>query len=91
MTKATISVDVAIFAHQEEDHIATTLHGLAGQDAFGNSSFDIRVSVLANGCTDATVERARETCGALPPAVAGKIRIEDLAPSGKCQARGRAG
>lgn len=52
------SISIGVFAHNEEDNILATLESLATQDIFRLAAFPsakITVSVLANGCTDATV------------------------------------
>ncbi len=50
-------VDIGVFAHQEEAGIAAMVTRLLAQDLAG---FDARIVVLANGCRDATAERARD-------------------------------
>ncbi len=57
------SVSIGIFAHNEEKNILSTLLSLASQDIFNLPLFEtsnIKVLVLANGCTDATVEIATD-------------------------------
>lgn len=49
-------VDIGVFAHDEGDGIAAMVARLLAQDVSG---LDARVLVLANGCTDDTVARAR--------------------------------
>lgn len=49
-------VDVGVFAHNEGDGIAAMVARLLAQDLSG---LEARVVVLANGCTDDTVMRAR--------------------------------
>ncbi len=49
-------VDIGVFAHNEADGIARMLDGLIRQDTTG---LDIKIWVLANGCTDDTADRAR--------------------------------
>lgn len=52
------TVSIGIFAHDEAANIVATLDSLARQDALSSELFDeltIKVSVLANGCTDDTV------------------------------------
>ena len=51
------SILIGIFAHNEADNIAATLESLAQQDIFSSPVLphsEVRVSVIANGCTDAT-------------------------------------
>ncbi|MDP3685707.1 MAG: glycosyltransferase, partial [bacterium] len=53
-----LSVSVGIPAHNEEANIAHILESVIGQE---RKSFDLeRMIVLCDGCTDRTVERARE-------------------------------
>lgn len=46
------SIDIGLFAHNEEENIVRTLRGFLRQDLEG---LDVRLLVLANGCRDATV------------------------------------
>jgi glycosyltransferase involved in cell wall biosynthesis len=59
MDKSRKTVLLGIFAHNEAENIIATLDSLAGQDIFNDTppfNLDVRVSVIANGCTDKTVE-----------------------------------
>ncbi|MFD1807695.1 hypothetical protein ACFSHQ_04575 [Gemmobacter lanyuensis] len=49
-------VDLGIFAHDEGATIGRMVAGVLAQDRGG---LDLRVLVLANGCTDDTAARAR--------------------------------
>lgn len=52
-------VSIGIFAHNEAENITQTLDSLIEQDIFEDANskeLDIHVSVIANGCTDATVD-----------------------------------
>jgi len=63
MTPNADSISIGIFAHNEESNILSTLQSLASQDVFcllRPSNTRIRVSVIANGCTDATVRIASD-------------------------------
>jgi glycosyltransferase involved in cell wall biosynthesis len=51
-----LTVDVGVFAHNEAKGIAAMVAGLLAQD---RSDIDLRVVILANGCTDDTVALAR--------------------------------
>lgn len=53
-------VDIGVFAHNEAGGIVKMLGGLMQQDTTG---LDVRVLLLANGCTDDTVIRARSFVG----------------------------
>jgi len=63
-------VDIGVFAHNEGDGIAAMVARLLAQDLSG---LEARVVVLANGCTDDTVTRAR----------AAGAEVVDLAAGGK--------
>ncbi len=57
MDESKKTVSIGIFAHNEADNIIATLDSLAGQDIFNDTwPFNVHVSILANGCTDKTVE-----------------------------------
>lgn len=73
-----ISVDIGVFAHNEAAGIAAMIAELARQDILVGD-MDVRVQILANGCTDATVERARAACTAMGD----RIEVVDLALGGK--------
>lgn len=63
MTPNAYSISIGIFAHNEESNILSTLQSLASQDVFcppRSSNTRIRVSVIANGCTDGTVRIASD-------------------------------
>lgn len=51
-----MQVDIGIFAHNEAEGIAEMVAQVIGQDLNG---LDARILVLANGCRDATADRAR--------------------------------
>lgn len=72
----TLVVDVGVFAHNEAAGIAAMVQALAAQDLLTASGMDVRILILANGCTDDTVARARAA------AVPG-ITVTDLAQGGK--------
>lgn len=71
-----LRVDIGIFAHDEASGIAAMLAGLARQDIFAAPGIDVRVLVLANGCTDATAAEARRAAFAA-------VTVMDLAQGGK--------
>src|SRR5690606_4836921 len=54
----TTTVELGILAHNEELGIAATLRSLLDQDLFGDPQVRLRVTVVANGCSDATDEVA---------------------------------
>lgn len=74
-------VDIGVFAHNEARGIAKMLGGLMQQDTTG---LDVRILLLANGCTDDTVIRAR-TFVELQDNQRSSLRIEvfELTQAGK--------
>lgn len=51
----TCRVDIAVFAHNEEQNIKALLDTLARQDIIVQPGLSVRVVICANGCTDRTV------------------------------------
>lgn len=49
-------IDIGMFAHNEEDNIIATLDRFVSQSIFHIANINIRLTVLANGCTDKTQE-----------------------------------
>lgn len=76
-----VRVDVGVFAHNEARNIVRTLTGLARQEATG---LDVRLLVLANGCSDNTVQLTR-TLAEQSNAYSSTLHIEviELAEGGK--------
>lgn len=72
-------VDIGVFAHDEASKIAAIVGELDRQDVFSAAGFDVRAVILANGCTDDTVERAR----AAAESAAARIEVVDLSQGGK--------
>lgn len=68
----TLRVEIGVFAHNEAAGIAQTLRSLLAQDLF--QSAQVRLLVLANGCSDQTVAVARAVPG---------VEVVELAPGGK--------
>lgn len=66
-------VDIGVFAHDEAAGIGAMLAGLMAQDIHARADLDVRVVVLANGCSDDTARRA-----ALPG-----VEVADLPQGGK--------
>lgn len=75
------TIDIGIFAYQEEAGIAAMLRDLARQTILRDDRFSVRVLVLANGCRDGTAAAARAVVEAFPdPAM---VEVLDLAEGGK--------
>lgn len=80
---APLPLDIGIFAHNEAASIAVLIADLGAQSQLSDPAADLRVTLLANGCTDDTVAVAREALAALPAEVAARIDVLDLAQGGK--------
>ena len=72
----TLVVDVGVFAHNEAAGIAAMVQALAAQDLLDAPGLDVRIFILANGCSDDTADRARS--GMVPG-----ITVAELAQGGK--------
>jgi glycosyltransferase involved in cell wall biosynthesis len=81
MEKNVTTVDIAIFAHNEEARIAAMISELAQQTVFTNSRFSARLLVLANGCQDATCDVAKASAQKFPNPDA--VEVCDLKEGGK--------
>jgi hypothetical protein len=80
-------LDIGVFAHNEAAGIADLIGDIGRQTVFQDPRTDLRVYVLANGCTDATVPVARDAIGALPESARARIEVIDL-PQGGNPGRG---
>lgn len=81
------ALDIGIFAHNEAALIGALIGDLARQDLIRGPAADLRILILANGCTDDTVARARAALAALPdPAVRDRFAVLDLPQPGKSRA-----
>lgn len=78
-----LRIDLGIFAHDEAERIAGLLDAIVRQDIMATDSVDLRVLVLANGCSDDTAARAQGAAAALPPVLAGRVQVIDLPQPGK--------
>ena len=76
-------IHIGVFAHNEEKRIAAVLEDLARQDIFARPDLQLRVFVLANGCSDATVQVAHDAVRQLPEALGARFTVLDLPFSGK--------
>ncbi|WP_322964461.1 glycosyltransferase [Sphingomonas fuzhouensis] len=75
------TIDIGIFAHNEEAGIGAMLGDLARQTILRDDRFSVRVFVLANGCRDGTAAAAQGAVAAFPdPAM---VAVLDLAEGGK--------
>lgn len=74
----TTRIDIGIFAYNEADSIAPMIETLLRQDLFADAALDVRLHVLANGCSDATCDLARTALAGEP-----RAQVHDLHPGGK--------
>lgn len=78
-----MKITIGLFAHDEERDLPGLMEDLSKQDIFQDSSFDARLLVLANGCTDRTVDVAQDMLWSLPSHFSQRVRIVDLEQGGK--------
>ena len=84
-----MSIAVCILAKDEATRIAHSLRQLAAQSFIRDSSGPIEIHMVANGCTDNTVEVARG-CSTLFEGGRATLQVHDLQPGGKSRAWNRA-
>jgi len=84
-----VKVAVCILAKDESEKIARTLAGVARQTCFSDTNHNVELHVVANGCTDDTVEASRRAFSIFVGANA-KPHVHDLNPGGKSRAWNRA-
>lgn len=73
-----MKIDIGLFAHNEAEGIVAMLRGLMAQDIFGDPQMDVKVLLLANGCSDDTVSLAMAAAGPL-------VEVVDLTLGGKAR------
>ena len=73
-----MKIDIGLFVHNEADGIIAMLKELMAQDIFADPEMDVRVLVLANGCSDDTVSLAMAAAGPL-------VEVVDLTLGGKAR------
>jgi glycosyltransferase involved in cell wall biosynthesis len=78
-----LRVDICVFAHNEAATIGRVVAGLAAQTLLADPDVDLRVRVMANGCSDDTAAVARAAADAAGAAFAGRLGVTDLALGGK--------
>lgn len=76
-------LDIGIFAHDEAGRIGQLIADLGRQDIFDGTEPELRIQILANGCTDDTVSEAQAAIAALPAAIAARFEVIDLPQGGK--------
>jgi glycosyltransferase involved in cell wall biosynthesis len=76
-----IPVDIGIFAHNEAGRIGNALDDLLKQDLVSGPQGNAILHVLANGCTDTTVEEARSLVAAR--GLQDRVMVHDLPEGGK--------
>lgn len=76
-------IDLAVFAYNEADKITGLIEDISKQTVFSSPNTDIRLLILANGCTDNTVQRAAAMRDTLEPDLSSRIEIKDFERGGK--------
>jgi glycosyltransferase involved in cell wall biosynthesis len=78
-----MKVELGVFAYNEAKNIQKFIINLSKQNLFTEKNLTVKISILANGCTDNTVELANLAVGSLPLDVANLFDIQDLTIKGK--------
>lgn len=76
-------IDIAVFAYNEAANMAKLIEDVARQTVFGRADVDIRLLILANGCTDDTVAVAIAARDRLEADLARRIEVMDFERGGK--------
>ncbi len=79
---ATTRVDIVILAYDEGPTIADFLRHVSGQSVFDRDDLEVATVVVANGCSDDTVPRAREALVTLESRI-GAWSVHDVEQKGK--------
>lgn len=74
-------LDIGVFAYNESGNIAAMIQTLNRQDILDDPNFAIRIHILANGCSDDTVEQAEAAIAGLTGQR--DYVVHDLAEGGK--------
>lgn len=82
-----LRVSIGVLAHDEEARIATALSSILSQDLISDGAH-VEIVVLANGCTDQTVDRARDALTGIADERVTATVVDDPAP-GKARAWNR--
>ena len=77
---------IGILAHNEEEIISQTLKSLFSQDIFLNKGYEIKIIVLANGCSDNTVDIAKTSIEKFNYKLGVKYEVIDKKTPGKINA-----
>ena len=75
-------IEIAIFAHNEEDSIEFLIDDLARQSLLKQLGIKLRIRILCNGCTDLTVPIVRDSIAIRPPLVPITV-VDDFKEGGK--------
>lgn len=78
-----LRVEIGVFAHNEEVAISTLVAELSRQSLFDADHICAAIHVLANGCSDETVQRSKEAISHLPWERRSIFQIQELAEPGK--------
>ena len=78
-----VRLDMGILAYNEERDLPDMLGDLRQQTLFEDTSVDIRVYVLANGCSDNTVAVAKAEIAKMPQDLARRFEVIDRSEPGK--------
>ena len=84
-----VCIDIAILAHNEAEHLPLMLADLMAQTALCDPALDIRIAVLANGCSDDTADVARRAVASPPLETGATFEVLDFAEPGKSRTMNR--
>ena len=78
-------VSAGVFAYNEAASIGAVIAQIAEQDVFASPGHEMRVTILANGCTDDTAGAARRAIDALPQDRRDAFEVVEYAEGGKAR------
>lgn len=82
-TTPIVRLDIGILAHNEERDLPDMLDDLCQQTLLSDSSIDIQIYLLANGCSDNTAAVAQSAIAKMPPDLARRFQVIDRSEPGK--------
>tara|TARA_R110001583_G_scaffold38302_2_gene123770 strand:- start:12802 stop:13845 length:1044 start_codon:yes stop_codon:yes gene_type:complete len=81
-----MKVSIGILAYNEEVSIARMINEVTEQDLFYKTGLDIQFIVIANGCTDQTVNLANQTLMQVEHHQSKNFSVKDIGQAGKSNA-----
>ena len=81
-----MKISIGLLAHNEENTITFIINQIFSQDIFQNPDYQIQFAVVANGCTDNTVDIAEQLISAHVDSTGQFSQVVNLAQAGKSNA-----